>query len=1000
MKPLAPSKNLSIVFLALFTALTPIQAADAPASIDLKADLPRIPATEPADALKTFQVAPGFRLEQVAAEPQVNSPVAMAFDEDSRLYVVEMRGYSGERDAPRVSRVRLLTDTDEDGRYDQDSIFVDGLLWPTAVGCWDGGVFVGDAPDVWYFKDIDGDGRADVRRKVYTGFGDHNRDGLMNTFTWTLDNRIEIATSSSGGEVFRLAEDGAVPKGTQGRSIRGRNMAFEPRTLEFELTSGALQHGMTFDDWGHKFLCGNSNPIQQVMYEDRYLSRSPYVVAPPARIDIVEGGAKADVFRISPVEPWRVARTKMRVSGAIRGSIEGGGTPAGYFTSGSGVTLYRGTALPKDAYNTAFIGEVAGNLVHRRRLVENGLEFLARPIDDHKEFLASTDNWFRPAQFANAPDGALYLADVYREVVENPFSIPDDIKKHLDLTSGIDRGRLYRIVGEGFKQPKLPKLSKATTAELVDLLEHPNAWHRSTASRLLYERRDEAAIEPLRKMALSGTNPIGQMQAMYALDGLGKLDEAIVLKGLEHKHPRVREHAVRLSERLGKPSADVGSRLYAMADDDDLGVRYQLAFTLGMMPADSARNNALLKIARGDGENRWVNFALLVSMSAGGAGPMFEQLIADESFRTSTSGKGILAGLASAMGQGGTRADQAFEALSKADASLAATLLRGYADGVLRSGRSPRAILTASDSPQLAKLTTKLVAEAQANAGNAKLSSAARLRAIRALPLAEFADVRDLLASLLDQRQPQPVQLAALASLDKFKDPGVVSTVLASWPALGPGSRAAAAEVLLGRQDRIVALLDAIDQGAFSPRDLELPRLQMVARNKDPQVRERAEKVLATINVGRRQDVIEAYKPVLALTGDAERGRQVFRKTCVACHKLEGVGTELAPNLAAVKARGAEFILFNVLDPSREVNPQYVNYVLITDDGRSMTGMIASETATSVTLRRAEGATDTVPRDNIEQLQSTGLSLMPEGLEQQVDRQAMADLIAYLLKVQ
>lgn len=269
------------------------------------------------------------------------------------------------------------------------------------------------------------------------------------------------------------------------------------------------------------------------------------------------------------------------------------------------------------------------------------------------------------------------------------------------------------------------------------------------------------------------------------------------------------------------------------------------------------------------------------------------------------------------------------------------------------------------------------------------------------LPLANFADVRDVLSQLLlDQQQPGEVQQAVLEALERFDDPGVAPLVIEAWPALSPRMRTVASETLFGRRASIVALLDAIEASRFAARDVEPARRQWLAHSDDQAVRDRATRLFGDMSSGRRNEVVASYRTALQLSGDVDRGRAIFQKTCVSCHRLEGKGTEVGPSLTTAKNRGAEFILLNVLDPSREVNPQYVNYVLVTDDGRSVTGLIAGETATSVTLRRAEGASETVLRSQIEQLQSTGLSLMPEGLEQQFDPQGMADLIAYLLAVQ
>jgi putative heme-binding domain-containing protein len=290
-----------------------------------------------------------------------------------------------------------------------------------------------------------------------------------------------------------------------------------------------------------------------------------------------------------------------------------------------------------------------------------------------------------------------------------------------------------------------------------------------------------------------------------------------------------------------------------------------------------------------------------------------------------------------------------------------------------------------------------LIASARATASNDSQAVNRRVGAIDTLTLARFADIEDCLTGLINQRQPQEVQRAALRTLGRFTEPSVAAIVLTAWPSLGPSVRSAAADVLFSRPVWIAALFDAVERGDISANDLDPARLKLLASHSDVAIRKQAEKLFASLAIGRRQDVVDAYRDVLTLSGDAQRGKAAFKKVCAACHRVEGIGTEIGPNLATVKSRGADAILVNLLDPSREVNPQFVNYVLITDDGRSLTGMIAAETATSVTLRRAENATDTVLRVNIDELRSTGQSLMPDGLEKQLTKQEIADLIAYLL---
>ncbi len=342
------------------------------------------------------------------------------------------------------------------------------------------------------------------------------------------------------------------------------------------------------------------------------MARNPSSDVTASRESIAADGPQAEVFRISPVEPWRELRTRLRVQGAVPGPIEGGGRAAGYFTGATGVTIYRGDAWPKEYRGNAFIGDVGSNIVHRKILEPRGASLVARRADEKREFIASRDIWFRPVQFANGPDGKLYVLDMYREVIEHPASLPPVIKRHLDLTSGRDRGRIYRIKAKDSGPRPLPRLRDASLEELVSLLEHLNGWHRQTASRLIYERNDKSAVPPLNILAKGSRSPLGRMHALCALDGLGGLTAEHVLTALRDPDPGVRRHAIELTGSWIHQST-VQSALISMADDDDFLVRYQLVLTLGEFNGDD-RLVALAKIARRDSgdaldENRNSNLA-------------------------------------------------------------------------------------------------------------------------------------------------------------------------------------------------------------------------------------------------------------------------------------------------------------------------------------------------------------------------------------------------------
>ncbi len=275
----------------------------------------------------------------------------------------------------------------------------------------------------------------------------------------------------------------------------------------------------------------------------------------------------------------------------------------------------------------------------------------------------------------------------------------------------------------------------------------------------------------------------------------------------------------------------------------------------------------------------------------------------------------------------------------------------------------------------------------------------ARIQAIRILGLGSYEDFQKVGTVLIDHRQPQELQLAAIETLGQFRDPAIGKLLTESWPQLSPRVRTAAVDLLFSRTNWLSTFLDAIENDRIAVSELGPARMQMLGKRTEPEIVERY-RVLARRNaIGTREDVIQAYQTTLSLKGDPAQGKVHFQKICAACHRLENTGHELGPNLAAFKSRGAEAYLVNVLDPNREVNPQYLNYLATLSNGRTLSGMIADESAASLTLKRAENASDTIQRNELEELRSTRQSLMPEGMEKQLDPQALADLISYLLSV-
>ncbi|MCA9117749.1 MAG: HEAT repeat domain-containing protein, partial [Planctomycetaceae bacterium] len=596
----------------------PAAAAQA-AEPSLEERLPRIPLTEPGDALKTFTVAAGFKLELVAAEPLLADPVDACFDADGRMFVCEMHGYPFSEEPTRLNPngggkeqagvIRMLEDTDGDGEMDRSVIFADRMSWPTSVCCYNGGLLVLAPPELYYFRDTDNDGRADVREVVLSGFSRDNVQGLTNGLKWGLDNHIWFAGGRNGADLKH--------RGRPLFGLRNQDLRFDPRTEKFETVSGGLQFGHSMDDWGNRFVCSNSNHILHVVYPSRYLERNPFLAVSGTVRSIAKEGGSAPVFRRSPPEPWRIVRQEQRAAKAGYKLVQGeDGTwkfeatkdakgsppelPTGNFTSATGVTIYRGSAWPEEFHGNAFIGDVGGNLVHRKTVTPREASFLAERADEGQEIIASSDNWFRPVNFVNAPDGSLYILDMYRETIEHPFSIPEEIKAHLRLESGDDRGRIYRLVAPGSRLLPPVKLSGVSSGELVQYLDSPNGWHRETAQRLLWERQDKSVVPALTQLATGGKLPQGRVHALWTLRGLDALTAETVGTALQDADSRVRQQAVELAEPLLQDHPELVKALVDLTDDEDQRVRFQVAFSLGESDSDQAVEGLVLLAKKAD----------------------------------------------------------------------------------------------------------------------------------------------------------------------------------------------------------------------------------------------------------------------------------------------------------------------------------------------------------------------------------------------------------------
>jgi putative membrane-bound dehydrogenase-like protein len=980
------------------------------ASQDFADQLPRIPAVDPADVLTTFELKPGFRLQLVAAEPLIVDPVAIAFDETGAAFVVEMRGYS-EHHEP-LGTIRKLVDQDGDGIFDQSTVFTDKLLWPTAICCYDGGVIIGAAPDIVYCRDENGDGVADRREVWFTGFGRNNVQQLFNSFRWGLDNRIYCASGGNGGRIVASAWPDQAPLDL------GRNdFVIIPDQKRIELIDGGGQHGASFDTAGNRFVSSNSDHIQQFVFENRYLARNPFFRAPTNRYSIAADGPAAEVFRISPIEPWRIVRTRMRVQQLATGPIEGGGRAAGYFTGATGVLIYDGDLFPPEYLNNAFIGDAGGNLVHRKTVRLQGVRMLAERAEEQSEFLRSKDNWFRPVQFANAPDGALYVLDMYREVIEHPLSLPEPIKRHLDLDSGSDRGRLYRVIPEGSTiiQRTLP--ADCNTLQLCEMLSHRNGWHRETAARLLMQCDPKECSELLRKViAEQETQSVAGSQAVvralyllaeFARRAQERIDESILLKALNHSSPLVRRHAIRIAESQIN-SISIPKQLCAMATDPDQTVRFQLALTLGELKWEIGESDAVselpvtsafVQLIKQDAGDADCSAAILSSIS-NYKGAILNRLADDETLSRQNQVLALVSEIASQI----ARERRATDLNSLAhlfvkfrdNPVIARSLLLSVADGaegnlpLVRAAIEQEGFSFEDARALVVDDALKTVTDAAANLGD-------RLSAAEALRMAAPESFQGLLQANLTFQQPAALQIAMLRTAVAFPEDAIAKIILDRLVEFSPTVRDVALQTILTRTPWRVLLLDRLSDQSLPTNLLSAAHRQTLLKSTDKSQADRASEIFSAQQNQSLAEVLRKYQHAFSLETDLKRGSEVFKNKCSSCHRLENTGKEMGPNLAAFANRGAEAILLNVVDPNREVDPRYIVYLVELSDGRTLSGLLKNESAANVTLVDNQNQELSLLRSEIVSMVSTQVSLMPENLHSDIDEQAMADLIRYII---
>ncbi len=925
----------------------------------------------PSEALSSLRTKPGFHAELVASEPMIESPVAISFGPDGQLWVAEMSDYP-QGGADSGGRIRCLHDDNHDGRYDRSDVFLSGLAYPTGVTVWRKGVLVCAAPDILYAEDTDNDGKADIVEKLFTGFATHNYQARVNSLQYGLDGWVYGSCGLFGGEITSV-------KTGEVNALGQRDFRINPDSGVLEPATGATQQGRVRNDWGDWFGCDNGTMLMHYPLANEYLRRNPYLAPRQTVVGIA-----------AQPQPGRLYSISNQVLFMLSG-------PPNRPTAACGLGIYRDDALGADYRGDSFTCEPVNNLVHRQHLSPSGVSFTSRRPDDelNREFLASTDPWFRPVQAHTGIDGALWVVDMYRYVIEHPIWIPPDTLATLDTRAGASMGRIYRIVADDAATRKTPQLSSLHGEQLAAAMDVANGVQRDLVQQLIQWNHDTAAVAKLRSLAVESSRPEVRIQALSTWANIDKPSTEVLQQLMMDTDPHIRRHAVRIAESQLSDSAKLAASLIKLAQDDDAFVRLQVACSAAALePSASAKVLAML-MARDSGDIHIVS-AVESSISEKNVA----QILRHRYTAILRNNLDRILANAATLGDDATLRSVLQElsqaAVHPAPESAAAEKFDQLAMFVDAWSRRSEQDLSPRDET-VRSIWKPAMDYAVRIAATEDSPVALRIAAIRLLAQGPFLGEPhlDSLTSMLTSRSAPELQSAAIAAMRKDGRVEVADAVLSDWAARAPQLRREIIAMLLVRPQWAERMLSAIASGSISPGELELSQQQQLLDHADGPIRTAATATFKRKTSAERQQIVDRYAAAITASGDAGRGKLAFQKHCSTCHRLQDIGQIVGPDIAGYSGKPLQSLLIAMFDPNQAVDPRYQSFAIALHDGRSFTGLIAEENASSLTLLAAEGKRESILRSEIEEIRSTGKSLMPEGFEQKATTDDVNDLWAF-----
>ena len=968
----------------------------------------------PQEAAKLFRLPPGLRMELVASEPLIREPSGVCWDERGSLFVCELHGFNldGQIDIDEVNKtgkldkvvrrffvpehveeaakagtygtVKRLIDTNGDGRMDQAEVWADHL--PACFGICParGGIIVVCAPDIIFLADRDGDGTAEVRDVLFTGFSTGVLDRRMGNPQWGLDDWIYVGRSHRDATITG-------PNLPRPVKLPDTDFRIKPDGSAIEPVSGAVGGlGHTFTEGGDRFISSIGWPANFVVpLPWQSLARNPYVVTPALSMQVFPDRR---VYPTSKAHPWRTKRADD--PGFSKFYTDGWGiaesAPNGYFTSCCGPLVYQDSLLP-GLRGQLLACEPAQNLIHRSVMEREGAKLTLHRAkgEENSEFLTTVDSWFHPIALCHGPDGGVWVTDFYREIIEDYSAIPRYLQQQYGVTNGKDHGRLWRITADYPQPTPAFDMSRLSPEELADEVGSDYFWRRETARRLLIERK-AVQVEPvLVRMAQESSRAAAVINAVQTLDGLGDVPAELLGRLLNNPDGEVRRRALQLAENRFAQSPELLNQALALVDDPEAYVQLQLALSLGVSLDDRVLP-ALAKLGRQRGSDAWVSTAILSSLANRG-GEMLAELLSDPAALGEASG--LLRPLCFAIA---ARRDQ--QELSQSLVRIVELKDHKAQLACLSGIRS--SFETAVDVPLTEKARKGM--KSLGGSDQPEIKSLA-LAIVRLMKIETPAEREARLAQVIEQSQDVTLnvdhRLAAIRELAAENEASIAPALVASLPSATPRVREAILTAVFSRRDRIPVLLDVIEQKVVPASLLSAVNRAVLLDDKDDVTRSRAGKLLTLTN----STALEAYPRFTAALQeprDSVHGHQVFREVCGKCHQAHGLGFAVGPDLSSEFQRAEETIIKDILAPSETISPGYMTYTVSTTGGQVFTGLLGSESPTSVTLKQPEGKQQVILRNEIDELRISAVSLMPEDLVKTLKPKDVADMITWLRQPQ